>query len=69
MPAVSAESTFITLTIAATANEKSKVKCHDIPRVFVNTDLDKDVLMVLKGELAEIFTDCSTNLQKIRDRG
>jgi hypothetical protein len=31
------------------------VRCYDIPSAFVNTDVDEDVLMVLKGELAEMM--------------
>ncbi len=38
------------------ANEKRKVRCFDIPSAFVNTDVDEDVLMVLKGELADMMT-------------
>ena len=53
LPTVSTESTFITASI--TAHEHRKVRCYDIPSVFVNTDVDKDVLMVLKGELVEMM--------------
>ncbi len=52
-PTVSTESVFITSTIAA--SEKRKVRCYDIPSAFANTDVDEDVLMVLKGELAEMM--------------
>ena len=47
------ESTFITATIAA--NERRKVHCYDVPSAFVNTNVDKDIIMVLKGELAEMM--------------
>jgi hypothetical protein len=47
------ESTFITGAIVA--SERRKVRCYDVPSAFVNTDVDKDVLMVLKGELAEMM--------------
>jgi hypothetical protein len=50
---VSTESVFITSEIAA--SEKRKVRCYDILSAFVNTDVDEDVLMVLKGELAEMM--------------
>ena len=53
MPMVSTESRFITASIAA--HEHRKVRCYDIPSAFVNTDMDKDVLMVLKGDLAEMM--------------
>jgi hypothetical protein len=52
-PTVSMESTFITGAIAA--SERRKVRCYNIPSAFINTDVDKDVLMVLKGELAEMM--------------
>jgi hypothetical protein len=48
-PTVSTESTFVTATIAA--KERRKVRCYDVPSAFVNTDVDEDVIMVLKGEL------------------
>jgi hypothetical protein len=50
-PTVLTKSIFITGAIAA--RERRKVRCYDVPSAFVNTDVDKDVLMVLKGELAE----------------
>ncbi len=49
----SRESTFITGAIAASKHRK--VRCYNIPIAFINTDVDKDVLMVLKGELAEMM--------------
>jgi hypothetical protein len=52
LPTISTESTFITAAIAA--SKRRKVRCYDIPSAFVNTDVD-DVLMVLKGELAEMM--------------
>jgi hypothetical protein len=53
-PTVSTDSTFVTTTIAA--KERRKVRCYDVPSAFVNTDVDKDVIMVLKGELADLMT-------------
>jgi hypothetical protein len=53
LPTVSTESVFITSAIAA--SEKTKVRCYDIPSAFVNTDVDEEELMVLKGELAEMM--------------
>jgi hypothetical protein len=47
------ESTFITATIAA--KEGRRMRCYDVPSAFVNTDIDKDVIMVLKGELANMM--------------
>jgi hypothetical protein len=51
LPTMSTESNFITAMVAA--NKKRQVRCYDIPSAFINMDLDKDVLMVLKGKLAE----------------
>jgi hypothetical protein len=47
------ESTFITGAIAA--SEHREVRCYNVPSAFVNTNVDNDVLMVLKGELAEVM--------------
>ena len=44
---------FITAAIAA--SEGRYVRCYDVPRAFVNTDVNENVLMVLKGELAEMM--------------
>jgi hypothetical protein len=52
-PTILTESMFVMAAIAA--NKKRKVRCFDIPSAFVNTDVDKDVLMVLKGELANMM--------------
>jgi hypothetical protein len=52
-PTVSTESIFITSAIAA--SKKRHVRCYDIPSAFVNTDVDENVLMVLRGELAEML--------------
>ncbi len=53
LPTVLTELTFITGAIAA--RERRKVRCYNIPTAFVNTDVDEDVLMVLKGELADMM--------------
>ncbi len=52
-PTVTTESTFITALIAA--KERHKVQCYDVPSAFVNTNIDEEVIMVLKGELAEMM--------------
>jgi len=52
-PTVSTESTFITATIAA--REGRRVRCYGVPSAFVNTDMDEDVIMVLKGELSDMM--------------
>ncbi len=53
LPTDSTESTFITSAIVA--SKRRKVCCYDVPSTFVNMDVDKDVLMVLKGELATML--------------
>jgi hypothetical protein len=52
-PTVSIELVFITSAIAA--SEKRKVRRYDIPSAFVNTDVDEDVLMLLKGGHAKMM--------------
>ncbi len=53
MPIVSTESTFITASIAA--SKKRKVRCYNVQSAFVNMDVDEYILMVLKGELADMM--------------
>ncbi len=53
LPTVSTELTFITATIAA--KEGRKVRCYNVPSAFANRDVDEDVIMVLKGELADMM--------------
>ncbi len=57
---VSSKSTFITVSI--TAKEKRMVRCYNVPSTFVNTDVDKDVLIVLKGELAEMMVQIAPQI-------
>ena len=47
------ESVFITSVIAA--NEKLFVRCYDVPGPFLHTESDENVLMALRGELAEMM--------------
>jgi hypothetical protein len=61
-PTVSAESTFVTATIAA--KERRKVRCYNVPSAFVNTDVDEDVIMVLKGELADLMTQIAPEVYR-----
>jgi hypothetical protein len=51
-PTVLTESMFITSAVAA--SKRRHVRCYDVPSVFVNTDVDENVLMVLRGELVEM---------------
>jgi hypothetical protein len=59
---VSMESTFITVAIAA--SEHQKIRCYDILSAFVNTDVDKDVLMVLKGEVADMMVQIAPQVYR-----
>ena len=52
-PTVANESVLITSVIAA--NEKRFVRCYDVPGAFLHTESDENVLMVLRGELAEMM--------------
>ncbi len=54
------ESTFITASIAA--HEHRAVRCYDVPSVFVNTDVDEEVIMVLKGELAKMMVQIALEI-------
>ncbi len=38
------------------------VRCYSVPSAFVKTDVDKDVLMVLKGELAEMMVQIAPQI-------
>jgi hypothetical protein len=62
LPTVSTELTFITASIAA--KEKRMVRCYNVPSAFVNTDMDKDVLMVLKGELVEMMVQIAPQIYR-----
>ena len=61
-PTVSTESMFITSTIAA--SKKRHVQCYDVPSAFVNTDVDENVLMVLKGELVEMMVHIAPQIYR-----
>ena len=52
-PTVVNESVFITSVI--TTNKKRFVRCYDVPGAFLHTEHDEKVLMVLRGELAEMM--------------
>jgi hypothetical protein len=61
-PTISTESMFIMTAIAA--SKRRKVCCYDVPSAFVNMDVDKDVLMVLKGELATMLLEIAPEVIK-----
>ena len=52
-PTVANKSTFIRLMIAA--HEKRYIRYYDVPGAFLHTESDKNVLMILKGELADMM--------------
>ena len=52
-PTVSTESVIITLVIAA--SKRRHVRCYDVLSAFVNTNMDENLLMLLKGELTEMM--------------
>jgi hypothetical protein len=61
-PTVLPELTFITAAIAA--RKRQMVQCYDVPSAFVNTDINKDVLMVLKGELAGMMEQITPQIYR-----
>ena len=61
-PAVSTKLMFITSAIEA--SEKRHVQCYDVPSAFVNTDVNEDVLMVLKVELAEMMVHIAPQIYR-----
>ena len=61
-PTVSTESMFITAAIVASKGRY--VRCYDVPSMFVNTDVDKNVLMVLKGELADMMVQIAPRVYR-----
>jgi hypothetical protein len=61
-PTVLTESTFITGAIAA--SKRRKVRCYNVPSAFVNTDVDEDVLMVLKGELVGMMIQIASQVYR-----
>ncbi len=62
LPTVSTESTFITASIAA--SKRRIVQCYNVPSAFVNMDVDEDVLMVLKGKLAEMMVQIAPQVYR-----
>ena len=59
---MSTESTFIRASIAA--YEQRVVRCYNVPSAFVNTVVDKEVIMVLKGDLAEIMVQIAPEIYR-----
>ena len=61
-PTMATESVFLTCLILAF--EKRHNQSYDVPSAFVNTDLDKEVDMVLCGELAELLVKVAPNIYR-----
>ena len=61
-PTVANESVFITSVIAA--HKKCFVRCYDVPVAFLHTESDENVLMVLRGELAEMMVHIAQQIYR-----
>jgi hypothetical protein len=44
--------------------KRRTVRCYDLPNTFVNTDVDKVVLIVLKGELADMMVQITPQVYR-----
>ena len=51
-------------TAAITAKEKWVVQCYNISSAFVNTNVDKNILMVLKGKLMEMMVHIAPQIYR-----
>jgi hypothetical protein len=47
------ESTFIMASIAA--SKRRVERCYDVPKAFVNMDVNEDIIMVLKSKIVEMM--------------
>ncbi len=56
------ESTFIIAAIAV--SKRRRIRCFNIPSAFVNTNVDEEALMVLKGELAEMMVQIAPQVYR-----
>ena len=61
-PTVANESVFVTSVIAA--HKKRLVRCYDVPGGFLHTEYDENVLMVLRGELAEMMVHIAPQIYR-----
>jgi hypothetical protein len=59
-PTVSTESVFITAMIDA--HKERDVGCFDIPGAFLHADSNEDIIMTLKGKLAELMVQVAPNI-------
>lgn len=61
-PMVAMESVMLMAVIEV--YEEQEVACYDIPGTFLHANLDEDVVMVLKGWLAELMVQVAPNLYR-----
>jgi hypothetical protein len=61
-PTIATESIFLTGIIDAL--EKREVACFDIPGAFLHAETDEDVIMMLKGRLAELMVAVDPSLYR-----
>ena len=61
-PTVATESVFLTCLISA--YEKRHNRSYDVPSAFVNTELDEEVDMVLRGDLAELLVKVAPDIYR-----
>jgi hypothetical protein len=52
------------ITVVIEAHEEHAVAYFDIPGAFLHTNLDKDIIMILKGRLAELMVKMAPNLYR-----
>ena len=62
LPTVATESVFLTCLISAF--EKRVNRSYHVLSAFVNTHLDKEVDMVLRGDLAELLVKVAPNIYR-----
>ena len=68
-PTVATESVFLMSLISA--YEMRHHRSYDVPSAFINTDLDKEVDMVLRGDLVELLVKVAPGIYRkyiTRDR-
>jgi hypothetical protein len=61
-PTISTKSVFITAVI--NVHEGQDIACFNILGAFLHVDLDKDIIMILKGWLAELMVQLAPNLYR-----
>jgi hypothetical protein len=62
LPTVATKLVFITAVVDA--HKGRYVACFDVPSTFLHTGYDEDITMVLKGRLAELIVQVTSNLYR-----